>query len=496
MLALMFVLIVGLLTLFYYWKKRKNYPPGPWISLPIIGNLHLLDPLKPYITLTQLSKKYGPIYGIQMGSVYTVVVSNDAIIRDCFKSDQFMGRAPLYVTHGIMGGFGLICAEGELWKDQRKLSIKMLKEMGMVKFGEKRSDFEFRILKWVQECVKTLIIKSELNDEIDPVDTLQNTLGNVLNDFVFGVTYDQDDDTWTYLRHLQEEGVKHIGVSGVVNFIPWLRFLPSNQKILEFLLIGKQKTHQIYDDIIKRCENQTLDDSNDKVSSIASLYLEEKERRIQDGEDSVKHCSDAQLKHLLADLFGAGVDTTLTTIRWFLLFVADNENVQNKLRLEFEENLTSMPTLDNYDKLPYLRACIAETQRIRSVVPVGIPHGSSMDTTLQGYYIPKNTMIIPLQWAVHMNPDVWPEPYKYDPDRFLDSEGKFCAPSAFIPFQTGKRMCLGEEMAKMLLFLFCGNISYNFKLQYKGLEPVESILGECGITLNPPREKIKFQKIA
>lgn len=51
---------------------------------------------------------------------------------------------------------GLICAEGELWKDQRKLSIKMLKEMGMVKFGEKRTDFEFRILKWVQECVKVV----------------------------------------------------------------------------------------------------------------------------------------------------------------------------------------------------------------------------------------------------------------------------------------------------------------------------------------------------
>lgn len=156
------------------------------------------------------------------------------------------------------------------------------------------------------------------------------------------------------------------------------RFLPSNQKILEFLLIGKHKTHQIYDDIIKRSEYQTLEDSHDKVSSIASLYLEEKERRVQDGEESIKHCTDAQLKHLLADLFGAGVDTTLTTIRWFLLFVADNENVQNKIRSEFEENLTSMPTLDNYDKLPYLRACIAEAQRIRSVVPVGIPHGSSM----------------------------------------------------------------------------------------------------------------------
>lgn len=64
------------------------------------------------------------------------------------------------------------------------------------------------------------------------------------------------------------------------------------------------------------------------------------------------------------------------------------------------------------------------------------------DTTLEGYFIPKNTMIIPLQWAVHMDPDIWHEPYKFNPDRFLDNDGKFCAPSAFIPFQTGKENIL------------------------------------------------------
>lgn len=152
--------------------------------------------------------------------------------------------------------------------------------------------------------------------------------------------------------------------------------MPSNRKILEFLLIGKEKTHKIYDDIIKR--SQTLIRSNVPVPpSVASLYLKERTRRTQADEDSIKHCTDTQLKHVLADLFGAGLDTTMTTIRWFLLFVANNENVQNKIRLEFETKLTSMPTLDSYDKLPYLRACIAETQRIRSVVPVGIPHGAS-----------------------------------------------------------------------------------------------------------------------
>lgn len=106
MFVVVILLILGLLTVLYYVKKRKNYPPGPWISFPIVGNLNLLDPTKPYLTLTELSSKYGPIYGLQMGSIYTVVVSNDVLIREAFKGDQFIGRAPLYVTHGIMGGYG------------------------------------------------------------------------------------------------------------------------------------------------------------------------------------------------------------------------------------------------------------------------------------------------------------------------------------------------------------------------------------------------------
>lgn len=141
---------------------------------------------------------------------------------------------------------------------------------------------------------------------------------------------------------------------------------------------GKEKTHQIYDEIIKRFDTES--DELTEHPSIASLFLEEKSRRIQDEEDSIKYCTNSQLKHLLADLFGAGVDTTLTTIRWFLMFVSENEEIQNKIRSEFEANLTSMPTLDNYEKLPYLRACIAEAQRIRSVVPIGIPHGAQQVT--------------------------------------------------------------------------------------------------------------------
>lgn len=274
---------------------------------------------------------------------------------------------------------GIICAEGNLWKDQRKISIEFLKKIGMSRLsGHNRDSLEKRIMSGVENSIVTIDKNSLESLEINPMPILHHTLGNVLNDIVFGLTYDEDDKTWEYLQHLQEVGVKYIGISGVVNFLPFLRFLPHNKKIIKFLLDGKAKTHEIYSKIIRntiRAAGGSSSSSTSKSSNVIELFLKEKQKRLND--DTSKFYSNIQLRHLLADLFGAGVDTTLTTLRWFLLYVAQNDDIQHKLHDEMNTILSNdAPTLNDFDRLPYFRSCISETQRIRSVVPLGIPHGA------------------------------------------------------------------------------------------------------------------------
>lgn len=84
---------------------RRKGPPGPW-GLPVIGNLLSLDPEAPHLSLTALARRYGPVYSLWMGSVYTVVITDYKLVRKLFVKEVFSGRAPLYVTHGIMKGFG------------------------------------------------------------------------------------------------------------------------------------------------------------------------------------------------------------------------------------------------------------------------------------------------------------------------------------------------------------------------------------------------------
>lgn len=108
MIATLSILVIVVTVVWYFWtQKRNNLPSGP-INLPIIGALYLFlgKNKRPREVLTGLSEKYGGIFGLQMGSIYTVVLSDPALIRDSLKRDEFAGRAPLYLTHGIMGGYG------------------------------------------------------------------------------------------------------------------------------------------------------------------------------------------------------------------------------------------------------------------------------------------------------------------------------------------------------------------------------------------------------
>jgi ecdysteroid 25-hydroxylase len=98
---------------------------------------------------------------------------------------------------------------------------KWLRELGMIKFGVKREVMQNRIIEGINVCIAELGKFS--SQEIDPFHIFMNTVGNIVNDFVFGVTYEWDDETWKHLLYLQEEGVKLVGVSAGANFLPLLR---------------------------------------------------------------------------------------------------------------------------------------------------------------------------------------------------------------------------------------------------------------------------------
>ncbi|XP_076639914.1 cytochrome P450 enzyme phantom isoform X2 [Colletes latitarsis] len=485
------ILLASLFLLAYFFvrnrRRMRRLPPGPW-QLPILGYLPWIDAEKPHESLTKLARTYGPVCGLRMGSVYTVLLSDPRIIKQAFAMDACAGRAPLYLTHGIMQGYGLVCAEGNRWRDQRKFVSICLRNFGMVKHdGPKRDRLEKRILDAANECVSKLEQRST-DGPIDPLDTLHHCMGNLVNSIVFGKTYGENEQVWKWLRHLQEEGVKHIGIAGPLNFLPILRFLPRYGQTIRHILDGKEKTHRVYRGILDEHRARTAPTTPGNESFLAAF---DEQMRKENMDDS--YFTESQLYHLLADLFGAGTDTTLTTLRWFLLFIAVHPDEQEKLRLEMDRCLDAgeEPTLKDRDSMPRLEAALAEVQRLRSVAPLGIPHGTSEDTQIGEYDVPKGAMIVPVQWAVHTDPAYWQDPLEYRPERFLAEDGTFFKPESFLPFQTGKRVCVGEELARMILFLFAARILRALNISVPSNETVD-LEGDCGITLVPKPHRLMF----
>lgn len=86
--------------------RRLPLPPGPF-NLPWLGYLPWIDKRAPYETFAKLSRRYGSVYGLKLGGVYSVFLSEPGVVRRAFSRDAFSGRAPLYLTHGIMNGQGM-----------------------------------------------------------------------------------------------------------------------------------------------------------------------------------------------------------------------------------------------------------------------------------------------------------------------------------------------------------------------------------------------------
>ncbi|CAH1403911.1 unnamed protein product [Nezara viridula] len=475
------ILIASLVLLcvtvfFYYLWRTRGMPPGPW-GLPLVGYLPWIDKDKPYVSMMELYQDYGGICTIRLGEVVAIVVSEPHYVKEALSQESLTGRAPLWLTHGLMNNNGLIAVEGPKWREQRKFVINCLKNLGAVKVGEKRAVMEKRILGGIRITFQMIDERRE-DGPFDPKQILSHTIGNIMNTIVFGKSFDLDDHTWVWLQHMAEEGVKLVGVAGPLNFMPYLRILPQYRKLLDFIKNGQKRTHDVYRSIAN--EQRTKD-------NILSYYLE----AIASGKG--EYFDEAQMLHLLADMFGAGVDSTLATYRWVLLYLALHPEVQERVYEEVSSVIGKgkEPNMDHFSMCPYTEATILETMRIRPVVPLGIPHGATKDTQIAGFRVPEGTMIIVNQWTLHHNPKYWINPEEFEPKRFIDSDGCVRRKDSFNPFQTGKRSCFGEELAKMVLFLFTSSMVLRYRLQLEGSSSA-GLGGECGITLSPGQHSISF----
>ncbi|XP_071084153.1 cytochrome P450 1A5-like isoform X1 [Haliotis cracherodii] len=434
------------------FKKRYNLPPGPkgW---PILGNILELQGGLLFRKFRDLSKTYGPVMKIMLGTRIAVVLSRIDVVTEALVTRQadFAGRTDICFVNVITeGGKDIANASyGPTWKLHRKIASKALRHY-------LRGD---NLSRKVSQSLKTStkLMRKEPG-AFDPFPYLSLAISNVMTGMLFNKTSkDTDSEIYkTYVVNL-DNFMKETADGFLEDVIPLLHLCPT-ARFRRVIGIAGRMGEAVRIEVAAHRETFQKDEIRDFTDA---LILAQKEAEEENDPTLMSQITNTHMVHTITDLVVAGTDTTRNTLHWSLLTMALHPDIQKKVQAEVDSVID--PDLNVHvsdrDRLPYTEAVLHEVMRMRTVVPAGIPHSTLCDTTVGGYDVPKGTMVFINHDALHFDPEQWEDVNTFKPERFLDSEGKMGPkPESWLPFSAGRRVCLGETVAKPELHLFLAGI--------------------------------------
>nr|ARO89856.1 cytochrome P450 Cyp1a1 [Andrias davidianus] len=437
-------------------KGLKKLPgPRPY---PVIGNALELGN-NPHLSLTEMSQTYGDVMQIQIGMRPVLVLSGLDTLKQALlkQGDDFSGRPDLYTFRLIGDGQSLTFSHdsGDVWKARRRLAQNALKTFAVSPCTSTSCSclVEEHICKEATYLVSKFLDLMETKGSFDPYRYVVVSVANVICAMCFGTRYNHEDQELVSLVNLTDEFGKAAASGNLADFIPLFQYLPSStmetfkkinvkfttfvQKLVKehYMSFDKGNIRDITDSLIEHCQEKKVDEN-------ANIQM-----------------SDQKIVNIVNDLFGAGFDTVTTALSWSLMYLVAHPEIQRKLQEELDHVIgrERKPRLSDRAMLPYAEAFMLEMYRHSSFLPFTIPHCTTKDTALNGYYIPKNTCVFVNQWQVNHDQKIWKDPFTFNPERFLSTEGTGVNKTEAEKVQTfgmGKRRCIGEAIGRMEVFLF------------------------------------------
>ncbi|XP_049396243.1 cytochrome P450 71A4-like isoform X1 [Solanum stenotomum] len=477
--------------LFTTFNDNKKLPPSPR-KLPIIGNLHQLG-LHPHRSLHKLSKKYGPVMLLHLGSKPVLVASSVDAARDILRTHDLVWstRPKSSITNGLLyGSKGVAFSTySEYWRQVRSVIVlHLLSNKRVQSFRDIRVEETSNMIEKIRQG------GDSSNSVIDMRDVLSCMTNNVISRVTIGRTYNEGE-SGIAVKALLQELLALIGTFNIGEYIPWLIWLNKINGLDSRVKKVAKDLDAFLDSVIEErvIRNNKGEYSAGEAKDFVDVLLE-----IQNGKETGFPLQRDSLKAILLDSFIAGVDSIYTTLEWIMIELLRNPRAMEKLQNEVRGLVQGKAeiTEDDLGNMQYLKAVIKETLRFNPPFPIPIPRESMEDVKLLDYDIPAKTQVLINVWAIGRDPLLWDEPEEYRPERFLNSDIDFRGLNfELIPFGAGRRGCPGITFAIVIIELALARLvhKFNFALP-QGMKKEDLDMSECtGISI---RRKLPLLAVA
>ncbi|KAK5445352.1 hypothetical protein LTS15_010133 [Exophiala xenobiotica] len=432
-------------------------PPGPK-GKPLVGNLLDIPPQHSWLKFKSWADQYGPIFRLNIFGRNHVVVSTEKIANDLLRErgNLYSSREQLPMAARLMSRNlrPLLLPYGELWRRGRKV-------MHTVTMHAAATSYQPAQL-WESERLLHDLLRMPENYEL----LFERYAGALVMRLGYGKKMETGEEP--YARDILKvvHTVERVASPGayLVDTFPILMLLP------KWLAPFKQEAERLHDFEIKLFSGLLFEvrakmRDGKAPKCFAKTFLE---RQAEFG------LSDDEGAYVIGTLFEAGAGTTAAAMMSFVLSMCHYPEWQQKIQQEVDQVVGNerMPDFSDIPQLPTVRAVAKETLRWRPVTAGGVPHELIKDDVYDGFFFPAGTNVHANQWAIHRDPDLYPDPETFNPSRWLSPEyptfreplDKFPNLQNFSAFGFGRRICPGMNLAENSLHLLIARMAWATKI--------------------------------
>ncbi|KAK1216462.1 hypothetical protein PQX77_020931 [Marasmius sp. AFHP31] len=427
-------------------KSSLPLPPGPK-GLPLLGNLLDMPSEKEWHTFAKWGQQYGKICSVTvLGQTLVILNSASTAVEMLDKHGSVYSDRPIIPMGGELVGWKntlVLVPYGERFRNYRRLAHQLFGNAALMKGFHPIEELE------THRFLKRLLTRP---DEF--ADHVRRTAGAIILRISHGYEVQEGEDPFVSLADQATEQFSVSTAPGfLVNLVPALAKLPEWFPGAGFHKLAKQWGKTLNDMVD---QPYSLVKSQVAAGTAPVSYVSSKlyDKKLTPEEEF-------EVKWSAASLYSGGADTTVSSIHSFFKAMALFPEVQARARAELDAVVGTerLPTFEDREKLPYLNAVALEALRWHTVTPTAVPHRASEDSVFEGYFIPKGTLVIPCIWNMAHDPNVYKDPFTFNPDRFLATPDHVPEKDPRdLVFGFGRRICPGRVLADASVFISCASL--------------------------------------